>query len=61
MTISQCVIAAFKYRINDIVDVDIDFDNETIVLSISTSSVPVFIQSYEPLYAGRIIYLQSQE
>ena len=47
-------------KLDDIVDVDVDIDSKMIFLSKSTSSIPLIIQSQEPLYAGKMIDLLTQ-
>ena len=47
-------------KISDVVDVDVDLDTKTIIITKESSSKPVLIQCDEPLYAGRIIDLLAQ-
>ncbi|MBW2063333.1 MAG: DUF4236 domain-containing protein [Deltaproteobacteria bacterium] len=48
-------------KLSDIVDLDVDLDNKMIIISKGSSSIPTFIQSQEPLYAGKIIDLLTTE
>jgi len=46
-------------KIDDILDIDVDLDTDMIVISKESSSKPVFLQTQEPLYCGKIINLLS--
>lgn len=46
-------------KLSDILDIDVDLDNSVMIISKSSTSQPVFIQTKEPLYCGRIIDLIS--
>lgn len=52
---------ATAVKLSDVLDVDVDLDNRMIILSKSTSSQPVLLQTKEPLYAGRMIDLLTQK
>ena len=47
-------------RLSDVLEVDVDLDNKLIVISKQSSSIPIFIETKESLYCGRIIDLLSQ-
>ncbi len=49
-----------KLNLKDILDIDVDLDNSMIVFSRENSSLPVFIESYEPMYLGKMIDLLIQ-
>lgn len=44
-------------NVKDILDVDVDLDNSTIVISKGTVSAPTIIETKEPLYTAKIIDL----
>lgn len=44
-------------KYSDIADVEIDLDNKTLLISKSTSSIPVIIQTDRPFYIGKVIDL----
>lgn len=47
-------------QLKDILDIDVDSDNSMIVLSKEGSSIPVFIQTNEPIYSAKMIDLLVQ-
>ncbi|GAB6146787.1 DUF4236 domain-containing protein [Desulfocicer niacini] len=58
LVISEGVTAV---KLKDILDIDVDLDNSMIVVSKDGSSIPVFVQTNEPIYSAKMIDLLVQD